>query len=167
MEEYRSYSVFTTDAGHVGVLGSKAGLVRITLPQTSATVVRKILDIDESQDVLSTSFYTDLADRLQAYYRGNKVAFQDALDLTASAAFQRSVWQTVRLIPYGETRSYAWVAEQIGRPKVLRAVGQALGQNPLPVIIPCHRVVAANGGLGGFSGGVAMKRFLLDLEGSG
>ena len=59
------------------------------------------------------------------------------------------------------------VAEQIGRPKVLRAVGQALGQNPLPVIIPCHRVVAANGGLGGFSGGVAMKRLLLDLEGSG
>jgi len=74
------------------------------------------------------------------------------------------VWQATRLIPYGETRSYLWVAVQIGKPGAARAVGQALGRNPLPVIVPCHRVIAADGGLGGFTGGLEMKRRLLELE---
>jgi len=74
------------------------------------------------------------------------------------------VWQATRLIPYGETRSYLWVAVQIGKPGAARAVGQALGRNPLPVIIPCHRVIASDGGLGGFTGGLVMKRRLLELE---
>ena len=90
--------------------------------------------------------------------------FNDKLDTAVGTVFQRSVWEAVSLIPYGETWSYAWVAWQIGRPKALRAVGQALGRNPRPVIVPCHRVVAGNGGLGGFSGGVEMKRYLLSLE---
>ena len=164
MEERRSYTVFNTAAGWVGVMGSAAGLRRITLPQPSAAVVKTLLGIDEHRDILSTALYADLADRLQAYYRGHKVDFNDKLDSAVGTAFQRSVWEAARLIPYGETRSYAWVARQIGRPRALRAVGQALGRNPLPVIVPCHRVVAGDGGLGGFSGGVEMKRYLLSLE---
>jgi methylated-DNA-[protein]-cysteine S-methyltransferase len=74
------------------------------------------------------------------------------------------VWEITRLIPYGETRSYAWVAEQIGQPRAVRAVGQALGKNPLPIIIPCHRVITSNGKLGGFGGGLEMKKRLLSLE---
>jgi methylated-DNA-[protein]-cysteine S-methyltransferase len=74
------------------------------------------------------------------------------------------VWEKTRLIPYGKTRSYSWVAEQMGKPRAVRAVGQALGKNPLPIIIPCHRVIANNERLGGFSGGVEWKRYLLDLE---
>lgn len=83
----------------------------------------------------------------------------------AGTKFQRKVWRALQRIPYGETRSYAWVAAAIGHPKALRAVGRACGANPLPLIIPCHRVVAANGALGGFSGGLAWKRRLLALEG--
>ena len=167
MEEYRSYTVFNTAAGWVGVVGSKAGLRRITLPQPSAAKVRELLDIDKRDDDLINSLYADLTNRLQAYYRGHRVGFNDNLDTAVGTALQRSVWGAARLIPYGETRSYGWVARQIGRPKASRAVGQALGRNPLPVIIPCHRVVAGNGGLGGFSDGVEMKRYLLSLEGSG
>ncbi|GAI87660.1 unnamed protein product, partial [marine sediment metagenome] len=73
-------------------------------------------------------------------------------------------WEETRLIPYGETRSYAWVAKQVGKPKAARAVGQAMGSNPLPIIIPCHRVITSNGKLGGFGGGLEMKRQLLSLE---
>ena len=85
----------------------------------------------------------------------------DKLDLPP---FQREVWETTRLIPYGETRSYLWVAKQIKRPRAVRAVGQALSKNPLPIIVPCHRVVASDGRLGGFRRGVEMKRHLLWRE---
>lgn len=108
--------------------------------------------------------FTDLIERLRGYFAGQRVAFKDELDLSAATAFQREVWQLTRLIPYGETKSYGWVAERLGRAGAGRAVGQALARNPLPIIVPCHRVVAKNGGLGGYSGGVARKRYLLRLE---
>jgi methylated-DNA-[protein]-cysteine S-methyltransferase len=104
--------------------------------------------------------------RFQAYFSGHKMDFPDKLDISEATPFQSRVWQAARLIPYGETRSYAWVAGQIGKPQAARAVGQALGRNPLPVIIPCHRVLAADGGLGGFGGGMETKKFLLSLEGA-
>jgi methylated-DNA-[protein]-cysteine S-methyltransferase len=75
------------------------------------------------------------------------------------------VWEKARLIPYGETRSYMWLARQIGKPQAARAVGQALGRNPLPVIVPCHRVIASDGSPGGFTGGLHRKKMLLKLEG--
>jgi len=78
--------------------------------------------------------------------------------------FQQAVWRAAMAIPYGETRSYSWIAKRIKNPKAGRAVGQALGVNPIPIIIPCHRVIDATGGLGGFSGGLGMKKRLLALE---
>ena len=80
--------------------------------------------------------------------------------------FARAVLARVRAIPFGQTLSYGEVAAAVGKPRAARAVGQAVGSNPLPLLIPCHRVLAANGGLGGFGGGLAWKRFLLDLEGA-
>ncbi len=103
-------------------------------------------------------------ERLRNYFGGHKVNFPDELDLSQATPFQREVWEITRLIPYGETRSYTWVAEQMGRPRALRAVGQALGRNPLPIIIPCHRVLTIDGKLGGYSGGLEMKKYLLSLE---
>ncbi len=79
--------------------------------------------------------------------------------------FQRAVWRVLQTIPYGEVRTYQWVAKKIGRPKAVRAVGNACGANPLPVIIPCHRVIASDGSLGGFSGGLRRKKRLLKREG--
>lgn len=137
---------------------------RITLPRRSATEIQQLLGDSINHAVRSPQLYEDLARRLSAYFAGHRVDFLDKLDLSTATPFQREVWGATRLIPYGETRSYAWVAAQIGKPEAVRAVGQALRRNPLPVIIPCHRVLASNGGLGGFSGGLEMKRFLLSLE---
>ncbi|MFH1314635.1 MAG: methylated-DNA--[protein]-cysteine S-methyltransferase [Candidatus Eisenbacteria bacterium] len=86
------------------------------------------------------------------------------LDLTGTTVFARKVWRATRKIPYGEVRTYAWVAEKLGYPNSARAVGGALGSNPVPIFIPCHRVIACDGHLGGFSGGVTIKKLLLALE---
>ncbi len=110
--------------------------------------------------------FKDLIERFRAYFYGHKVVFADELDLSGATSFQCRVWKATGLIPYGETRSYMWVAEQIGKPGAVRAVGQALSRNPLPIIIPCHRVLSSDGRLGGFTGGVETKRSLLSLEAS-
>jgi len=158
------YSIFNTAAGWVGILGSTAGLRRITLPRHSASEIHRLLGDSIKQAAPSPDRFQYLIERLRAYFAGHKADFPDSLDLSGATAFQREVWERTRLIPYSETRSYTWVAEQIGKPRAVRAIGQALGRNLMPVIVPCHRVLAANGELGGFSGGLEMKRFLLNLE---
>ncbi|MCZ7638564.1 MAG: methylated-DNA--[protein]-cysteine S-methyltransferase [Verrucomicrobia bacterium] len=98
---------------------------------------------------------------------GRSVTELPPMDESAGTAFQREVWQALRAIPAGETRSYAEIACAIGRPRSARAVGQACGANPIPVLTPCHRAVASGGGLGGFSGGLEWKRRLLAAERKG
>jgi methylated-DNA-[protein]-cysteine S-methyltransferase len=158
------YTVFKTAAGWVGLLGLKSGLRRTTLPEQSESAVREIFRDSLKNAVESPQHFTDLVERFQAYFNGYRVEFPAELDFTGATRFQQSVWQAARLIPYGQTRSYGWVAAKAGNPEAARAAGQALGKNPLPIIVPCHRVLAANGGLGGFSWGLNMKRFLLRLE---
>ena len=167
MTQHLYYIIFNTPAGWVGILGSTTGLLRVTLPQRSAPEVHQLLGESLKWATLSPRRFQNLMERFKAYFAGHEVSFPDKLDLSADTPFQREVWVATRLIPYGETRSYTWVAEQIKKPKAVRAVGQALGRNPLPVIIPCHRVLASNGTLGGFSGGLEMKKYLLHLEASG
>ncbi len=162
-----SYITFTTAMGWVGILSSARGLVRLTLPQPSAQGALELLGSSLSHATRSPHQFEDMISRLRIYFDGCKVAFPDELDLSRATHFKRQVWRLTRLIPYGESRSYRWLAEQIGQPNAMRAVGQALAQNPLPIIIPCHRVVASNGKLGGYSGGVEMKRRLLHLEVAG
>jgi methylated-DNA-[protein]-cysteine S-methyltransferase len=164
MSEELFCTVFHTAAGFVGLLGSKAGLQRATLPQPSEGAVRKSLAGEVSAATYTPRPFKNLIERLQVYYDGKAVDFPDKLDLYGSTPFQRSVWQATRRIPYSETRSYAWIGGQIGQPQAARAVGQALHRNPLPVIIPCHRVIASDGSLGGFGGDEGMKQFLLQLE---
>ena len=147
-------------------MGSATGLRRTTLPHPSAQEIRQLFGDSINYANRSPRLFKDLMERLRIYFKGHKVSFPDELDLSGATAFQRKVWETTRLIPYGETRSYAWVAEQIKQPRAVRAVGQALGRNPLPIIVPCHRVLASNGRPGGYSGGIEMKRRLLYLEGS-
>ena len=105
-----------------------------------------------------------IANELSRYAAGENVRWSMPLNLLTGTEFQRKVWGVLRQIPYGETRSYAWVARRIGKPKAARAVGAACGANPIPVIIPCHRVIASDGSLGGFTSGLAWKRKLLNLE---
>ncbi len=160
------YTTFNTALGWVGVLGWAKGLLQTTLPHRSAQEVKQLLGDRVKDATWSADFFADLIQRLRTYFGGHRVTFPNELDLSQATAFQREVWEVTRLIPYGETRSYTWVAEQLGKAGAMRAVGQALARNPLPIIIPCHRVLASDGKLGGYSGGVEMKRYLLRLEAS-
>ncbi|HVN03994.1 MAG TPA: methylated-DNA--[protein]-cysteine S-methyltransferase [Bryobacteraceae bacterium] len=100
---------------------------------------------------------------LQAYFAGELRDFNLTLDLEGTE-FQKRVWLKLCTIPYGETRSYGYLAAALGAPKAVRAVGAANGRNPIPIVIPCHRVIGASGSLVGYGGGLPLKRFLLDLE---
>jgi methylated-DNA-[protein]-cysteine S-methyltransferase len=109
-----------------------------------------------------------IAGQLRDYFEGTRTNFDVPLDLSRVTPFQLSVLQAVRAIPAGTVWTYGQMARAIGKPQASRAVGQALGRNPVPVVIPCHRVIAGDGSLGGYSGGggLASKRLLLNLEGA-
>jgi methylated-DNA-[protein]-cysteine S-methyltransferase len=156
------YAIFKTKAGWVGILGSTAGLRRTTLPQPSKENAIIALEIADARH--NNRFFQDLMHRIKQYFTGHHVDFPDRLDISKATPFQRAVWQAARKIPYGETRRYAWIASKTGKPGAARAAGQALGRNPLPIIVPCHRVIYSNGNLGGFTGGMAVKKRLLVLE---
>jgi methylated-DNA-[protein]-cysteine S-methyltransferase len=147
----------TTPLGRIGLLFSDKGIVRIDLASEHR---RRGRDTGRPRSAVERR----ASKLLRQYAGGRDVAFYLPLDLGKATSFQRAVWRATASIPYGETRSYAWVAKRVGRPHAARAVGQALGANPVPIIIPCHRVISSSGGLGGFSGGLSMKRRLLDRE---
>ncbi len=155
--------VFSTRMGWMGVMGSAQGILSIILPRSSRKQSRELLG-NRVRSPAPPNLIDDLVERLKAYIDGRRVDFPDRLDLSGATPFQHAVWETTRLIPYGETRTYAWVAGQINKPRAARAVGQALGNNPLPIIIPCHRVIRGDGSPGGFSNGIEIKEHLLSLE---
>ena len=106
--------------------------------------------------------FPDAVEQLDAYFAGDRTEFDLNLELVGTR-FQRRVWEALLTIPYGETRSYGEIAQQIGSPGAFRAVGLANGHNPIAIIVPCHRVIGASGSLVGFGGGLPWKRLLLDL----
>jgi methylated-DNA-[protein]-cysteine S-methyltransferase len=108
--------------------------------------------------------FADAAAQLEAYFTGELTEFDLELDMVGTE-FQRRVWEALLTIPYGETRSYGEIALQIGSPGASRAVGLANGHNPIGIIVPCHRVIGANGSLTGYGGGLHRKKSLLELEG--
>ncbi len=148
----------------MAVVGSLNGLRRIILPQRSLNQIQQLLQPYFHACIENTNVFGDLPRRLQDYFMGNMTDFPDELDWGGVTPFQHAVWTTARGIPHGEARSYSWLAKQINRKKAARAVGQAMRRNPWPIIVPCHRVLASNGGLGGFAGGLEMKRRLLEIE---
>ncbi len=111
----------------------------------------------------SHKYIAQLENELVEYFAGSRIEFTVPLDFPGSP-FQKKVWTELRRIPYGETRSYETLAQQIGKPKAVRAVGRANGMNRIAILLPCHRVVNKDGGLGGYAGGLWRKHFLLNLE---
>ena len=160
------YYVFNTYMGWVAVIASKKGLVGTSLPRSTAEGALGETGTGVKEAVNSPARFEDLTRRLKAYFAGKKVSFPDELDLSMATPFQQNVWQAARLIPYGESRSYGWLAQSAGRPGAARAVGQAMAKNRLPVVVPCHRVTSSDGSIGGFSGGIEIKKRLLRLEAS-
>ncbi len=152
--------LLATPAGQMRVELSPKGICTLRLPRGRA---RRRKSSSAGLDAMLRRLSRDLRD----YFDGKEVKFCYPVDLGEFTPFQRSVWRALRRIPHGQTRTYAEIARAVGRPKACRAVGAACGQNPLPLLIPCHRAVASNGKPGGFSGGRGWKKFLLDLEGVG
>jgi methylated-DNA-[protein]-cysteine S-methyltransferase len=101
---------------------------------------------------------------LGEYFENGKDDFTQRISLMKGTDFEKKVWLTLQEIPFGETRTYKWLAEKIEKPNAFRAVGQALGKNPIPIILPCHRIIESDGSIGGYSAGTYIKRRLLDIE---
>lgn len=118
-----------------------------------------------SEDQRRPDAFAEALEQLGEYFAGERRAFELPLDLVGSP-FQRQVWEQLRAIPYGTTVSYKELAQRVGRPDEAREVGAAVGRTPLPIIVPCHRVIASNGDLTGYGGGLQRKQALLDLEAS-
>lgn len=165
------YDLFETPLGWVGALANSAGLRRTTLPRPSPDDCFELLGPEaESAEVDADSFgplRTDILRLLQGF----PVAFDGyAVDFEDAPPFHRAAWTACRSIPMGETRSYAWLAERAGSAGASRAAGQSMARNRLPIVIPCHRVIASDGGMGGFGSGAGeldLKRRLLDIEAGG
>jgi methylated-DNA-[protein]-cysteine S-methyltransferase len=126
-------------------------------------MVDQTYEPDRADWVPDVGAFPDAVEQLHAYFAGDLHEFDVRLEITGTA-FQRRVWTALRTIPYGETRSYGEIAAQIGAPNSSRAVGLANGRNPIAIIVPCHRVIGANGSLTGFGGGLERKSALLELE---
>jgi methylated-DNA-[protein]-cysteine S-methyltransferase len=152
--------------GSVGIVATSRGLVHLLLTQRTPTQARKLLQARYGSAEHDPDLLPDLQRQLDDYFAGHRVRFHVKIDLSQRTAFQREVLDACRRVGYGRTTTYGALARQIGQPLASRAVGQALGRNPVPLVIPCHRVVGCNGSLGGFSAeqGVKLKQWLLDLE---
>jgi len=149
-----------TPIGNFVVLYTTRGVAGLAFPQKPSPGTGTVPPRKRSLERCMRRF----SDELMEYFRGERVAFSVLLNLTGLGRFDRRVLAVIREIPYGETRSYGWVARRAGNPRGARAAGGACRRNPCPILIPCHRVIGAGGGLGGYSGGVAWKRYLLALE---
>lgn len=155
----RACRTMPSPVGRLTLVAGQHGLAAVLWDGERAERVRLgPLALDPGHPVLA-----ETERQLEAYFAGERRRFDLPLDFTGTA-FQKTVWQALLTIPYGETRSYGEIARQLGRPAASRAVGAANGRNPISIIAPCHRVVGSTGHLTGFGGGLAAKRWLLDLE---
>lgn len=150
---------FASPVGELRLVASDAGLVAVLWPDDDPRRVPlgPLVEAPDHPILVAT------ARQLDAYFAGRRDRFDIPLDMRGTD-FQKRVWAALLTINFGETRSYGALARQIGRPSASRAVGAANGRNPLSIVAPCHRVIGSNGALTGFAGGIAAKRYLLDLE---
>jgi methylated-DNA-[protein]-cysteine S-methyltransferase len=163
-----AYAEIDTPVGRLLLASTPRGLVRITFPivETREKVLEE-LSASVSPRVLESPAKLDRARReLDRYFEGRLQDFDLPLDWQLTHGFYRKVLRATARIPYGQTRSYTQMAKRAGSPRAVRAAGSALGSNPLPIIVPCHRVLRSGGALGGYGGGLETKRALLELEGA-
>ena len=162
-----AYAGVDTPIGRLLVAATPRGLAYVSFPEAPEDAVLEGLARRLSPRMLEAPQRLDEVRReLEEYFEGKRRRFEVPLDWSLTRGFHRSVLRTTARIDYGHVRSYAEVAARAGSPRAVRAAGNALGANPIPVIVPCHRVVRTGGGLGGYGGGVDRKEYLLRLEGA-
>jgi len=157
-----SYSSIVTRVGQVFVIAGPKGVNRVIFGEIP---FRDYLESLNGARVVEGGEAAKLAAELELYFEGKLTKFKTGIDLPEGTPFQKAVWKKLLDVPYGKVTTYRELAESIGRPGAARAVGNAVGANPLPIVIPCHRVLASNG-LGGYSGGIGIKKDLLAIEGA-
>ena len=162
------YTVAPGPWGMMGLAASSKGLIHIQSVTSSEKAYvnflkRSFVEVPQKD----SKRLKPATDQLRLYLKGKLRNFDVPIDFFTGTDFQKQVWKKLATIPYGETRSYAWLARSIKRPNAHRAVGNANGKNPLSILLPCHRVVQSNGSLGGYSGGLHIKKDLLELEKTG
>jgi methylated-DNA-[protein]-cysteine S-methyltransferase len=161
-----SYASADSPFGTLLLAQTPRGLVRVGLPNQDYEALLAELAAKVSPRVLEAPARLDEARReLDRYFAGELREFALPLDWSLSHGFRQRVLERIAAIPYGETRTYTEMATGAGNPRAVRAAGSACGSNPIPVVVPCHRVLRLSGGLGGYAGGLAMKESLLALEG--
>ena len=158
-------TVFETRIGWLGAAFSQRGLAALHLPRVNRAQAIDALRQEFPNAVVADRAPVEIEHELREYVEGHRRRFDVSLDWSLMKPFQRTVLETANKIPFGETRTYAWIAKQVGKPQASRAVGRALATNPIPIILPCHRVLGSDGGLHGYAGGLPMKAMLLRLEG--
>jgi methylated-DNA-[protein]-cysteine S-methyltransferase len=158
-----SHSTKLPGIGVVRMAGTHSGLLRISLGGTARSFIEKL---PSGYDwIRSMDPFRGLITKLEKLSRGESVSFNEAIDISSGTDFQQRVWRGIKGIPCGKTLSYLDLAKAVGKPNACRAVANACGANPLPLVIPCHRVVSSDGTIGGFSSGLPLKKRLLRLEG--
>jgi len=160
-----AYRTIDTPVGELLLAATDEGLVRVAFPVQDHDAVLERLAATVSPRILRSPARLDAASRqLDEYFAGRRTVFELPLDLRLASGFRRTVLAHLPEIAYGHTESYAQVASAAGSPKAVRAVGTACAMNPLPVVVPCHRVVRSDGSFGGYAGGAAAKEILLRME---
>ncbi len=159
------FTTYRSPLGKLGLAATSRGLFRIAPIRGSEMSFLMDLPLRRFDLVRSEKQFAPLKRQLDRYFKGQPVRFRFSADLSQGTPFQRKVWGQLSALLPGQLVTYGRLAREIGHPKASRAVGQAVGANPLPIIIPCHRVIASDGSLGGFAWGVGQKKKLLELEG--
>ncbi len=163
--DYLFFSIVNTPLGKWGIATTEFGLCNIQTKINNEANYIKFLDKTFSAPAKkNVKKLNHIASQINQYFKGKLKQFNCSFDLRSGTPFQQRVWKKLIQIPYGETRSYSWLAKSINNPKACRAVGNANSKNPIPIIIPCHRVIQNNGSLGGYTGGLKTKIYLLDFE---
>ncbi len=162
------YTVFPTPLGPVYAAASEAGVCRVTVDVTDEAFGVDMLNRFDAKlaFVPDDAVLSTVEEQITRYFAGELRVFDVPLDFLRGTPLTRRIWRAQQAIPYGTWRSYKWVAEQVGRPRAARAVGQANRNNDIGILVPCHRVINSNGRLGGYGDRPDIKAFLLDLEGA-
>lgn len=162
------YTSIKDEFDFIWILSTDRGLFSVLFDNIDEENLKALIESNDCEEFFDVTRdderLQDVSNQIKDYLNGEQIEFDFAYDLSGATQFQQEVWSAIQKIPYGETRTYSWVAKEIGRPRAVRAVGNALAANPLPIVIPCHRVVGISS-LGGYSGGLEWKKHLLKLEG--
>lgn len=158
------YADIKSPIGSIWAAATEDGLIQVNFPRPEPEFVESLKRKVDAEVIHDPEKFHALGEMMEAYFNGERVVFDLPLDLRGTK-FQKAVWRAIYRIPYGGLSSYGRLAAAVGRPRAARAVGNAVGANPLAIVIPCHRVIRSDGSLGGFGGGLNLKRYLLSIEG--